>query len=181
MGTGPECGRPGMSLLLAGVAVLSVSGCATAIHDRKDTIVPSKVALGTFQSVYVKPLANHAQENFSAKAEDLVSTELHKCIGQEFPGITNEDPGAALTIQPTIIEGKYVSGVQRVMLGASAGGSAVLLEMKFVANGEVIASPIFYSSISAWRSSMSYSFGGADEDAIARVADVACDYVHRNK
>jgi hypothetical protein len=139
------------------------------------------VPFGSFSAVSLRPLVNKSADDFSEKAEMLVSSELTKCIRGQFQGNITDSKEASLIIEPIIVQGKYVSPVQRVLWGASAGGSAVLLEVKFTDKDGIIADPTFYSHVTAWKSSMSYTFGGADEDAVAGVAQIACEYVQRNK
>ncbi|MES2317991.1 MAG: hypothetical protein V4631_10915 [Pseudomonadota bacterium] len=95
------------------------------------------------------------------------------------PASWNQGPdnGRTLIIEPVIEKMDFKNGAQRVMFGAMAGGSAVLLRFNIHdANGRVIASREFYQRVAA----MDGAFAIQDNLMLGRIAQMAAVYMRLN-
>jgi len=184
--TGRTCGARLMAaLLLAGL----LSGCATTIQDRNETIMPSKTPLGGFAVVVMRPLTVEKMEGDAGDLDAVrhIETTLRQCMRAVFSGITfGTDAGApaaagqALLIEPAIVDLKKVGGAERFWVGPMAGSSAALLRMRFsdAHTQAVLAEPIFYGKASAWGGA--WTFGATDNAMLSRLTSDACVYSRSN-
>jgi hypothetical protein len=93
----------------------------------------------------------------------------------------NKNPsGRTLKIEPRITELKFVSGTKRFFAGDFAGSSAVIMRLRLTDadTGKVIAEPEFYQRAAA--EAGTWTFGGADNGMLVRIATVAQQYMQRN-
>ena len=86
-----------------------------------------------------------------------------------------------LIIEPAIEDMKKINIGERIMVGAMAGSSAILLRTVYRdgASGEAIASPVFYSKSSAMSGAL--TFGAMDNVMLNRAVNLACDYARHNQ
>ncbi len=163
-------------------SILLLAACATQIHDQNETITPSKVKLGQFRRVTIKPIDTSAVPDIEDKVTARLQESLSKCMGVVFKGIKPFDERAAsgLVIEPSIVAIKKVNVAQRIFFGAMAGSSAALLKVRFVDYGkkDVLAEPIFYAKANAFGGG--YSIGATDNDMLNRLPVQACDYSRDN-
>lgn len=156
-------------------SITLVSACSTNIHAKDETIVPPTVRFGAYQTYVMEPLkVEHSEEDSGdIAAAKRIDTELSTCIVDALP---SKSGGKKLRIVPTITDLKKVDSAERVLLGAMAGSSAVLLNMKYIdaQTNTVIANPTFYAKAAAMGGA--FSFGGTDNAMLTRVTKNACDY-----
>lgn len=154
---------------------LAASACATNISAKDDTIVPPKVKFGSYQGYTLNPLTVEKSGGDSADdaAAKRIESELAACMAQSLP---NQGGNKKLIITPTITDLKKVNTSERIFLGAMAGSSAVLLNVKYTdaQTKEVIANPTFYSKAAAMGGA--WTFGSTDNVMLTRVVTKACDY-----
>jgi hypothetical protein len=169
-----------------GIALLA-SACATNIHDKHDTIQPSKVRFGTFSHVAIAPLVVEQSEGDPGdeRAVEHMKTALAACLASAFKdaAMTSADSKAnpeTLLVEPAIENLKKVNGAERFFVGPMAGSSAVLLRTRYRngATNDVIAEPVFYAKASAW--SGAWTIGVMDNVMLDRVVNQACDYARGN-
>ncbi len=171
---------------LIAFAALALAGCVTNISDRDDTIVPSKAPFGQFQTVRLKPVAWSNSAEIDNKVTNRIDAVLSECMRRTFKNIGPFDPAenygqkSVLLIEPIIVEAKKVSSAQRVFLGALAGSSAALLEVKYTdyKKREVIADPTFFQRANAMGGA--WTFGATDNDMLSRLPNLACQYSAKN-
>jgi hypothetical protein len=164
-------------------SVLLLAACATQIHEQDQTITPSKVKLGQFKRVTIKPIDTSAVPDIADRATQRLQESLSKCMAVVFKGIKPFDERATaggLVIEPIIVDMKKVNVAQRIFFGAMAGSSAALLKVRFVDYGkkDVLAEPVFYAKANAFGGA--YSAGATDNDMLSRLPLQACDYGRDN-
>ncbi len=164
-------------------SVLLLAACATQIHEQNETIKPSKVKLGQFKRVTIKPIDTTAVPDIEDKVTVRLQESLSKCMAVVFKGIKPFDERAAgggLVIEPSVVDIKKVNVAQRIFFGAMAGSSAALLKVRFVDYGkkDVLAEPVFYAKANAFGGG--YSMGATDNDMLTRLPIQACDYSRDN-
>lgn len=176
------------SILVAMVA-LTCSGCATKVKSNVTQTARNPAPaekFSAFTRFELKPVAlaapyagqeaNEAalkkiQENADARLIPLVADWNKRAAAQ---------PARTLVIQPTVTEIKFINGTARFWTGALAGSSIVVIETRFIEKetGRQIAKPEFYSRAAAM--SGAWSFGGADNAMLVRIANRLADYVAGN-
>jgi len=154
---------------------LAVAACATNIKAKDETIVAPTAKFGSYQSYTLNPLTveKSGGDSSDIAATKRIETELAACMAQSLP---NQGGNKKLLITPTITDLKKVNTSERIFLGAMAGSSAVLLNVKYTdaQTNEVIANPTFYSKASAMGGA--WTFGSTDNVMLSRVVTKACDY-----
>lgn len=166
-------------LLLGVTAVLC--GCVTNIKpDVAENPAPAE-RLANFQHFKLLALtaSGDAKEDTDAlqKIQANLQSKLQPVIaGWESRGAA----GRTLQIQPVVTQLKFVGTGARIMGGAFAGSSAVVMKLELVdaATGKVVADPEFYQRAAAMGGA--YSFGGSDVGMLERIATVSQEYLQRN-
>lgn len=162
------------------IAVL-LAGCSTNIKPPNETIQPPKVPLGQYKSIEIKPLkvAHMEGDSGDKAAVQRIEAELKSCLAASF-NPRSDNNGHLLVVEPAIPDLKKINGAERFFLGAMAGSSAVLLNVKFSDGGtsEVIADPTFYAKAAAMGGA--FSFGATDNAMLSRIVNSACDYTRKN-
>jgi hypothetical protein len=168
-------------------AAAFLSACATNIHPQNETITRSKVPLGKFSAVAMRPLAVERSEGDSGDQAAIarVDGQLRSCMRgvfrdlRESAGGEQSAPGS-LVIEPSIVDMKKVNSAERFFLGPMVGSSAILLKVRFVdtASNDVLAEPVFYAKANAWGGS--FSIGATDNAMLTRIVDDACRYARSN-
>ncbi len=169
---------------LAIVIVISLlmAGCATRIHPRDETIVPSKTAFSEFRSYWFKPVGQAPGIRVHPKIRNYIEDRLRTCMQgvfvglREFNGREVEAEARPLVIEPVIVKIKKVSVAKRIFLGFFPGSSAVLMKVRFIDRhaDKVIAEPVFYAKSSAMAGA--FTFGVNDNRMLNRVTERACGY-----
>lgn len=153
---------------------------------------PSKVKLGEFKRVEIKPTtldAKHADhkgnQESAAKIDGMLLQQLRLMYadvavlpaGAEF----SKPAERTLQIAPHIKDIRLISGGTRFWLGAMAGGSDMLLQTTFrdSASGEVIADPEFAASNNAW--SGGWTMGATDNQIRDNVVREMMGYMAANR
>jgi len=172
-----------------GALILLISGCSTRIHEKNETIQPSKIPFSQFSNLVVVPLVveHSGDDSGDRRAVEHIKAGLATCLNAAFKAVTPATPGqtmftpGSLVIEPAIEDLKKVNGAERFWVGPLAGSSAILLRTRYLdgSSGDVIANPVFYSKASAMGGT--WTFGATDNAMLTRVVDLACDYARKNQ
>jgi hypothetical protein len=65
-------------------SVLLLAACATQIHEQDQTITPSKVKLGQFKRVTIKPIDTSAVPDIADRVTQRLQESLSKCMAVVF-------------------------------------------------------------------------------------------------
>jgi hypothetical protein len=162
-----------------------VSGCVTNIKPQNDTIRASKVPLGQYEIVLIKPL-DAVHGNAESSAAQRIEEVFRKCSENVFRNAKPYTTAAAnngaraLIIEPVIVDLKKVNAAQRIFFGALAGSSAGLLRVTYTdaQTKEVVADPTFFARAAAMGGA--FSFSATDHGMLTRLPEQACDYSRKN-
>lgn len=188
--------------LLALTALMFVTACATdqsektEKHARKKKSAPileeapSTVKFGEFKNVEVKPFSiaeKYAEKERNQKAASFMDEQFTVELAKIFPNLKVLPAGAdfskggerTLQITPVIEEIRLVSTGARIWVGAMAGNSRILIQVKFQdsATGQVIAQPEFYEKAGAW----SDVWGQETKKSRTQICTKICYYILQNK
>lgn len=132
-----------------------LAGCATNITQPSGPPMPSKTKFSEFGRVEMRDVRiseRFAESDVNKKAAQNLTEKLVKELRVVFPNMKqvagfSNDNGHTLQIDPLIKDIKFIGVGARVMAGAMAGSSAILLQVLFrdSAADEVIANPEFYA------------------------------------
>ncbi len=178
------------SLLFLAVLALA-AGCASnpakrqkIIDDEVGRMRPPEVALGSFGSFEVTPIAMSAEVQEKpekvAVANDL-GQRLEAQLRPTLDGWAAAAPAAAkgrtLVIQPTVVSLRIVGGGARFWLGAMAGDSTIDVDLQLVdkATGRAIAKERIAKSSGGM--SGAWSMGATDKNLTQYVIDIANAYL----
>jgi len=148
---------------------------------------PPSTPLSAFENVELQAITiaepyNAHEKNIAAadKIQENLVVNLTNLIS-----VWNTDSGGAATTgtlvtEPVVTQIKFISASGRVMAGAMAGSSAVVMVVTFrqKETGTVIAAPEFYQRAQAMAGA--YTFGVHDNMMLTRVAKLVSDYVQAN-
>ncbi len=168
-------------LIIVGLMVL-LSACTTEIRATSTQNQPPSEPFknfGQFILHRVAPSPADAEHEANQRATQKIDNQLQLTLGAQLLRWDKGD-GRTLEIEPKIEEIKFVSGGVRFWAGAFAGSSAVVMQVNFndADTGNTIAAPTFYQHASAMAGA--WSFGGADNAMLYRIANIINDYVVRN-
>jgi hypothetical protein len=167
-------------LTILGMA-FAVSACTTNIHAKDETVVPPSVPFGAYKSFEIAPLtvAKIEGEGGDLQAVETIRTALGACLSSV---VTPYEKGGAprLKITPVIENMKKVGTAERLLVGALAGSSAVLLNVRYTDSDTkaTVANPTFYAKAAAM--SGAWTFGIQDDAMLDRIVQSACDYTKEN-
>ena len=127
--------------------------------------------------------APYAGQNGNETAKGTMQADLDQDSAPllaEWNAKPAEGAARTLRIEPVIRHIKIVGTGTRIFAGGFAGGSAVLVTVKFsdAQTGEVLAEPEFYQH--ANRIAGAWTFGTADKAILGRVAAMITDYMRTN-
>src|SRR5215510_15031484 len=132
-----------------------LTGCATNITKPSGPPMPSKTKFSEFGRVEMKDVSisePFAESEVNKKAAQNLTEKLVKELQVVFPNMKqvagfSKGSERVLQIEPLIKDIKFIGVGARVMAGAMAGSSAILLQVSFrdSAANEVIANPEFYA------------------------------------
>lgn len=177
-------------LLLPAILLLLSSGCATTSITRTEgppappsSSLKDYTQLVLLDTTLAPAYAEHeANQAAAAKIHENLVDKLKEAEPSLETAETAEEIQSAgtkgtLLIAPVIKEIKFIGGAARFWAGAMAGSSAVNMEVVFTdaASGEVVARPVFYQHANAHAGA--FSFGGADNAMLIRIASLVRDYV----
>lgn len=169
------------------VAVLSLVSCATRLTKPKSAPQPSLEKFNTFERVVLKPMSinpKFAESGPNQSALRKMDSYMQSQLAMVFSDVefiaANDVPAddkKTLIIEPRIKEIKFVNTAARIFAGAMAGGSAVLMDVKYTntQTEKVISNPEFYADASAW------SGWGADNKVLNKVIEDIALYTKINK
>jgi len=167
------------------------AGCATTHIGPEDAPLPKPPTkpFSSFSNVYLKDVEvseNYISVSGTSAALVKIDENFKKEINDIFSNVqeyrklnTDIQHGEDyIIIEPYVEKIKFVSGGKRVMFGAFAGSSAVVLKVTFIdLNGNIIASPKFYQRAQAMGGAFSY--GTTDNTMLFRIAQEASEYIRR--
>lgn len=171
-------------------AVTLCAGCATNIRKPTSAPMPSRVKFSEFNAFVLKPIAiapAFAEAAANKKAARKIDENLLEQMKVVFPGITRavaETPSAGartLIIEPRVEEIKFIGGAARFWVGAMAGSSAVLMQVKFIdqQSGDVVAEPEFYRVANSY--SGGWSMGATDNLMLDEITRDIAQYAAYNR
>jgi hypothetical protein len=184
------------------VAAALLNGCASGKSEaqterkgykgRQYAAEATKVKFGEFKRVELKS-TTIAPEYRKKKANQVSAQKIDEMLQQQlkyvFPDLHVIPPGGefsqsgerTLQISPTIEVIKLVSVGSRVMWGAMAGGSDIVMNVTYrdSSTGEVIANPDFWRGNNAWAGGTSW--GQADNEIRDAVVTQIINYTQANK
>lgn len=176
------------SLLLAATvgSVRAEGNVVSYIEPKNATNPPPAKPFNQFQRFEVRPItmdAPYAGQDANEVAKGSIQANLDERITPVLADWNGKPAGNAphtLVIEPHIEHVKFISGGRRFWAGAMAGGSAVLMTVKFTdaTTGEVVAQPEFYQH--ANKMGAAWSFGATDKAMLVRVAGMITNYVRNN-
>ncbi len=177
-------------------AIFVISGCATrhiGPSDAPPTTSPIK-PFSSFTNVYLKTTDISESYRFATGAQAAIikiDENMVKEMHDVFRNVQSYDTMETrkyshdqkaedvLIIKPFIEKIKFVSGERRVLFGAFAGSSAVVLRVDFIdGNKNVVSSPKFYQRAQAMGGG--FSFGTTDNTMLFRIAKEASAYVRNH-
>ncbi len=148
---------------------------------------PPSTPLSAFENVELAAIA--IQPPYGTHEKNIAAaTKIQENLVANLAGfmeVWNQDSGGAATmgtlvIEPVITQIKFISASGRVMAGAMAGSSAVVMVVSFrqKETGTVVAAPEFFQRAQAMAGA--YTFGVHDNMMLTRVAKLISDYVQAN-
>jgi hypothetical protein len=160
--------------------------------DRQFAAEPTKVKFGEFKRVELKG-SSLAPEFQKKKANQESTKKIDEMLQRELKGVWPDlqviPPGGEFTksaertlqITPSIEDIKLVGVGSRVMWGAMAGGSDIVMKVTYrdSSTGEVIANPDFWKGNNAWAGGSSW--GKADNEIRDAVVAQIANYTRANK
>lgn len=170
---------------LCTVLLLAV-GCATDIAASRTFNPPPTEPFSAFGSFELQP-ATIAPEAHQGAANERAFTKIQENLElnvgrvlQTWETARDSAGTRTLVITPHVRELKFVSAGARVFGGAMRGSSAVVLELTLTdqATGEVVAEPEFFQRAAAMGGN--WSVGGTDNHMLARITQVAAQYLENN-
>ena len=178
----------GVVRILTAFAVASAMwGCVTTVDVPTSAFNPPPTSgLSAFSEIELLPIrfAPEVQTNAAnQKALRKIQENVDAGIGATLKE-WNTNPSAGsngrLVVEPVITELKFVSSGTRLVAGAWAGSSAVVMKVNIYAkqSGDSIAHPEFYQRAAAMGGA--YSVGATDNLMLTRIADLFTGYLKDN-
>ncbi|AOE50544.1 hypothetical protein [Kangiella sediminilitoris] len=179
-----------LKLFITVLGVFLLTACATRLTKPQGPALPPKVPFDAFQKVVLYPITINPEfadssPNIDAqtKMNEYLVSLLRVTFSDKEYVIADEDyvvsasDKRTLVLSPRIKEIKYINTAARIFAGAMAGGTAVLMDVKFedATNDVVLSQPEFYADASAW------SGWGADNKVLNRVIEDINHYTKLNR
>ena len=161
-------------------AATLTQGCVSHIKASTSQNPPPVEAFNKFGRIEVKPAVFKSGITGNASALAKINQNIQLDLSASLAS-WNKGPGngRTLVIEPVVEQMDFKNGAQRVMFGAMAGSSGVLMRMNIHdGNGRVIASPEFFQRVKAM--SGAWSMGIQDNMMLTRVANLSANYVKAN-
>jgi len=169
------------------VICFALSACATKIAPTAKFNPAPEAPFSAYQSFELQSL--EIPSDIAAReprVSDQLKYEVHARLSPMLDS-WNSNPisrtsgnSSTLVFKPKIEELKFISTGERLLAGAFAGSSAIILRLEIVEaeSGRVIANPEFYQHANAWGSA--HSYGSTDRAMLGRVVDLMAEYVTEN-
>ena len=175
-------GRHAASFVVCAAAVL-ISGCVTNIKPSAETNPPPTERFGNFdrfELTNIEMAPEYVNSDSSQKALRKIQENLTAGMRPMLDDWTGKGTvkGRTLKIEPRVEQIKFVSIGDRIMVGAMAGSSAVVMKVRYrdAATGKVIAEPEFYQRAKA----STHGFGAADNLMLNFIAEAVVRYTTAN-
>ncbi|MDQ6645910.1 MAG: hypothetical protein M3Y93_01590 [Pseudomonadota bacterium] len=169
-------------LLLPAALAMLCCACVTHIRTNVSENPPPREPLSAFQHFQLQPVvAANGKVSEQTDAMARISSNTRQKLGNTISRWENaSQSGRTLTIEPRIMELKFVSGTKRFFAGDFAGSSAVIMHLRLTdaGTGQVIADPEFYQRAAA--EGGTWTFGATDKGMLVRISTVAQQYLQRN-
>lgn len=172
-------------LAMGATETVEAKGTVSYIAPKNEVNPPPSTTLNSFQHFELKPFTMdepYAGQKINQTAMGRLQANLDKDANPLIAewNAKAAEGGRTLLIEPTIRHVKFVSGGTRFWAGGLAGGSAVLVTVKFsdAQTGEVIAEPEFYQHANSLAGA--WSFGAADGAMLVRVPNMITNYLRDN-
>ena len=174
-------------VLFAVAVACAMCGCVTTVNMPATTFNPAPTSsFSSYRHIEVTPIQfgpdvqrNDSNQAALRKIQENVDAEIGPALEQ-----WNTNPSATfngrLVIEPVITEMKFVSGGTRLIAGAFAGSSAVVMKVRIYdsESGDTIAYPEFYQRAAAMGGA--HSMGVTDNLMLVRIANLFVDYLQSN-
>ena len=169
------------------VLALLLGGCITKIKTDVVQNPPPAEKFSAFNRFELLPVklapafAGQApNERALAKIQENVAAKMATTLASWNAAGAATAPARTLLIEPVITDIKFISVGSRIMAGALAGSSAVILETKITEKetGRAIATPVFYARAAAMGGA--FSVGSTDNVMLIRIAGRLTDYLMNN-
>ena len=172
--------RRALVIAAALAALPLIQGCATRIKASSTSNPAPATAFSQYGRIEVKPVAFKAGYHGNAAALAKIGANFDKDLAPSLQQWNSRPAnGRTLTVEPIVEEMSFKSTAKRVMLGAFAGSSGVLMRVTFRdQSGKVIATPEFFQRSNAM--SGGFTLGVNDNMMLTRVAKLASSYVIAN-
>ncbi|MCB5187886.1 hypothetical protein LG200_07690 [Methylobacillus caricis] len=168
------------------MAAMVTAGCATNV--RTPTIAQNPAPLepfSKFSSFELKPI-NTAEDCAKQHGADVVLTDVQGQLNWKLGPIVkdwnskNSNGMRKLVIEPICSDVKLVGTAGRILAGALAGSSAIVMKVRYTEadTGKVIAEPVFYQRANAMGAA--YSLGGTDRNMTTRISELMITYARNN-
>ena len=180
-------------LSILSLLALVTSGCATKITETPSPVTPTKVKLGSYSKVILvqsEIAPTYAKNAENIKAANKIDSELKQSMNTIFPSLEVKSPAEAkkmiatpdtkvLVIKPYIKQIKFIGVGARIMVGAMAGSSVVIMDVTYIdgSNGEKLSNPGFMRQAGAY----SDAFGVASNSMLSEIARDVLLYTASNK
>ncbi|RUL76060.1 hypothetical protein EKH80_10110 [Dyella choica] len=142
---------------------------------------PPTERLANFQHFKLLPLTASGDAKGDTEALQKIQGNLQNKLQPMISGWESQGAdGRTLQIEPVVTQLKFVSTGARIMGGAFAGSSAVVMKLRLVdvSTGKVVADAEFFQRAAAMGGA--YSLGGSDVGMLERIATVSQEYLQHN-
>ena len=162
-------------------------GCVTTVETPETSFNPAPTSSFSSYSQIKLNLVQFDPGLPSGSANQAALEKIQENVDAEI-GLTleqwNSNPSTTsngrLVIEPVITEMKFVGGATRVLAGAFAGSSAVIMKVRIYDSecGDTIAYPEFYQRAAAMGGA--YTVGVTDNLMLVRIANLLVEYLKSN-
>ncbi|MCB5183887.1 hypothetical protein LG201_01555 [Methylobacillus gramineus] len=175
-----------LSIITLLMAVVVTSGCTTNVRTPTNAQNPAPLEpFSKFSSFELKPI-NTAEDCAKQRGADVALTDVQGQLNWKLgPMVKDWNSKTAsgtrkLLIEPICSDVKLVGTAGRILAGALAGSSAIVMKMRYTEadTGKIIAEPVFYQRANAMGAA--YSFGGTDRNMAARISELMIAYARNN-
>ena len=173
--------------LFAVVIACAMWGCVTTVETPETSFNPAPTSsFSSYSQIELNPVqfdpglpSGSANQAALDKIQENVDAEIGLTLEQWNSNPSTTSNGR-LVIEPVITEMKFVGGATRVLAGALAGSSAVVMKVRIYdsESGDTIAYPEFYQRAAAMGGA--YTVGVTDNLMLVRIANLLVEYVKSN-
>lgn len=178
-----------IKFLLPLLLLLAVTtGCATHVKNMPTSAMnpPPTVRFAEYENFEIEPVTidpAYIRSSDNSRAFTRIQENFDRFAGpvlDEWRAAEGEATRGTLLIRPRVVELKFVSIGARVMAGAMAGSSAVVMQVDFeeLTSGHTIARAQFYQRAAAMGGA--YTMGYTDNDMLDRIVTLVTEYMQAN-